>query len=402
MSVVHSMLQRATESQASRGLITSADSHDFKHLLGHPLVPYAGLEDLRMPSGSELRRSLEVAAREEMRHRALVASLREPVITTSLDGRITGFNAAAVALLGEPTVLYSQPIHTILPFVEAPDECAVPSNPWQGHITTCDGRRVDLEVSLTLLGPGGSLTSAAYVVHDVSHHAELNRMREQLLYSVAHELGGPLSILTTTLDLLQHEGASLTTEESAALLHTARGTALRLKRLMDDLLTAGSIRAGRFQVALRPTPLQAVMSEAIEAVLPHTARREQQVRVHAPRKSLLVHADARYLRQVLVNLLTNASKYSPDGTTIEVHATVPRRGQVAVEVADQGPGIPPELQSGLFDHFHRLEQHAGQPGTGLGLGIARGIVEAHGGRLELASEPGKGTRVSFTLRSTGR
>jgi PAS domain-containing protein len=139
VSVVHGMLQSVDESQAGPGLITSADDHDARNLFGYPLVPFAGLNGLRMLSGSELRRSLEVAAREEMRHRALVASLREPVITTSLDARITGFNAAAVALLGEPAVLYRQSIHTILPFVEAPQACADLNGLWQGHITTFDG-----------------------------------------------------------------------------------------------------------------------------------------------------------------------------------------------------------------------------------------------------------------------
>jgi signal transduction histidine kinase len=108
-------------------------------------------------------------------------------------------------------------------------------------------------------------------------------------------------------------------------------------------------------------------------------------------------ADARYAQQVLSNLLANASKYGPRTERIDVDAV--RDGRVIrVSVTDHGPGIPADQQADLFKRFYRLASTSAEPGVGLGLAIAKGVVEAHGGRMGVVSEAGKGTTVWFTLR----
>lgn len=226
-------------------------------------------------------------------------------------------------------------------------------------------------------------------------HIEVNRMREQLLYSVAHELRGPLGVLENALDILSEEYADLSTEEFAGITGSARRTAGRLRTLMEDLLSAGSIQAGRFRVDAACVPVADLVSEAIDLIAPQVDERHQTVEVSvAP--ALTVQADRRYTRQVLTNLLGNASRYGASGTPIRVSAE-PWDGQVRVAVEDHGPGIPKETQVHLFERFYRTRAEG--PGIGLGLAIAKGIVEAHGGRIGLDSEVGRGTTVWFTLPS---
>jgi signal transduction histidine kinase len=114
-----------------------------------------------------------------------------------------------------------------------------------------------------------------------------------------------------------------------------------------------------------------------------------------------VLADKRYARQVLTNLLANASKYSPEQSEIKVMAN-PNGNMVNISVIDQGPGIPPEQQAGLFERFYRVRSDTDAPGVGLGLAIAKGIVEAHGGSIGIDSALGSGTSVWFTLPKASR
>jgi signal transduction histidine kinase len=342
----------------------------------------------------------QVLASEEARHRALLAAIRTPIVSTTLDGRITGFNAAAVALFGSPARLYGRPIREVLPFVhDAPDPTVAEM---QGRLADATGRTVDLEVSRTLLnheGPGAG--SAVYVVHDISRHAEVNRLREQLLYSVAHELRGPLMVLDNALEILDDDHDTLSSQEFAQVLGSARRTARRMRTLMEDLLSAGSIQSGHFVVAPRPTNLRDIIDDALDIVQPAIDGRGQVLELDLAAEANAVLADRRYARQVLSNLLANASKYSPEQSAIHVLARA-AANMVRITVQDQGPGIPREQQAGLFERFYRVRANTDAPGVGLGLAIAKGIVEAHGGSIGIDTDAGTGTRVWFTLPAAGK
>jgi signal transduction histidine kinase len=271
-------------------------------------------------------------------------------------------------------------------------------------VADATGRTLDLEVSRTTLDDGPDGGYAVYVVHDISRHAEINRLREQLLYSVAHELRGPLMVLDNALEILDAEYDKLTAEEFGTVLGSARRTARRMRTLMEDLLSAGSIQSGHFVVAPRKTELRAIVDEALEIVEPAIGGRTQRVEIDLPHiddDGAWVLADQRYARQVLTNLLANASKYSPESSVIRVVAA-PKGGMMRICVEDRGAGIPPEQQAGLFERFYRVRSDTDAPGVGLGLAIAKGIVEAHGGSIGIDSEPGTGTRVWFTLPAVQR
>lgn len=339
-------------------------------------------------------------ATEETRHRRLFAALPQPVLVAGADGRITSFNAAALALFGTPARLRQQPVHEVLPFVPR-HELALPAElRWQGQLIDAAGRTVELEVHAAVLVEQPDEVDWVYLLHDISRHTELSQRREQHVYAVAHELRGPLMVIENALEMLNSDYATLTEVQSATLLGSAQRTARRLRTLMDDLLSTGSVRSGRFAVTLRPTELRVIVADALDIVSADLDSRGQRVDVRLPPEPVVVQADRRYARQALANLLANASKYSPEQSRISVSAAS-SGAIVRLDVIDRGRGIPREHHAGLFEPFYRIRWDNDEPGAGLGLAIAKGIVEAHNGTIGLESQPGGGTRVWFTLRAAG-
>ncbi|HZO28569.1 MAG TPA: ATP-binding protein [Chloroflexota bacterium] len=363
-----------------------------------PTIRESGLDPLAEEPERARHRAhptLKAIADAEERQRALFSALREPVLTTSAEGRITSFNPAARELLGDPIFLYGRPLDQILPFVDVSAEEGDGSR-WHGRITTPEGVARDVEVVRTRAASETFPLTDIYVIHDVTEHVELGRMREQLLYSVAHEVRGPIGVLDNVLDILAHEGEELAAGEQRQLARSARSTVARLHNVIESLLSAGSIQSGRFEVHPEPTWLSQIIDEAVQAAMPPIEARNQRVEQLVPPDDLRVMADGRYVCQLLWNLLSNASKYGPDGDLIRLRAEA-IEGHVRVTIEDHGPGIPIEQQHGLFGRFYRTQSGAQTEGIGLGLAIAKAIVDAHGGTIGVDSAPGEGTRVWFTL-----
>ena len=367
------------------------------------LMPLA--EQLEM-ARSSVKARMETIASAEARQREVFAALGQPIITTLANGRITGFNRATVDLLGESTPYLGCHIQEVLPFLDRPAQAVLPlpgSHPVEdpSTISYCRiegeaGRLIDLEVIRTRLAGEHLPPTDVYVLHDVSRHAELNRFREQLLYSVAHELRSPLTVLDNAVEMLATDYEEMSTGEFDRLMRLASRTVSRLRGLMEDLLSAGNIQSGRFQVHAVPARLSEVLGEALDELLPGVESRVQRVECSLEPPDVVVLADPRYLRRALINLLANASKYGPRGSTIRVGAVM-RDGRVRVSVEDEGPGIPPDQLAGVFERFYRVRANHEEPGVGLGLAIVKGIIEAHDGGIGVESEVGRGTTVWFTL-----
>lgn len=218
---------------------------------------------------------------------------------------------------------------------------------------------------------------------------------ERLLHDLAHELRTPLGILDGTLEMVASDYGNLSTRELDRLLASARAAAARMRVLLENLLSAGAIQAGGFRPTLQAADLGELVRAATATVTPTVAARGQRLEQDLA-CSATVRADPFWISLALTNLVTNASKYSPAGSTIRVRAQ-PRGDVVVVSVADQGPGIPIEDQPGVFDRYYRSAKTGGHPGIGLGLAIVKGIVEAHGGSIGIESGPQAGATVWFTL-----
>ena len=213
------------------------------------------------------------------------------------------------------------------------------------------------------------------------------------LSSVAHELRAPITALAAASEVLERDLQRFDGEQVRLMVRTIHVRALGLNALLDNLMCAGSISGGRFRVTPRATDLSAICVEAASAIEPMLSRRGQALRL--PRRALIVNADARRISQVVINLLVNASKFSPEGSTIEL--SFGSRGRfVRATVADRGRGFEGSARS-LFEAYTQGPGTVADRGVGLGLSIVRTIVEAHGGRVGARNRHGGGSRFWFEL-----
>ncbi len=227
----------------------------------------------------------------------------------------------------------------------------------------------------------------------VATYRELDRLKTELLSSVSHDLRGPLTNIKLAASSLVESNGSLSRKEQLQELRDIEEEADRLKDLLEHLLDLSRIDAGALRVDLQPVSLARIVQQLI-ASLQRTGFQFESLMPN----DLFVMADGRRLRQVLSNLLENAVKYSPDGGCITV-AAVERQGEVEISVSDQGVGILRHQWDRIFRPYQRAESGKAQgvAGNGLGLAICKGIVEAHGGRIWVESEPGAGSTFSFTV-----
>jgi two-component system, OmpR family, sensor histidine kinase KdpD len=218
------------------------------------------------------------------------------------------------------------------------------------------------------------------------------------LSAVAHELRATLSALATSSELLFEDLEALDRHQIRGMVSTIHRGALWLQGLVENMLCAASIEEGRFRVHPRPISLLDVVAEAHSLVRPLLERNNQRLRVSARGRLPHVRADGRRVGQVLVNLISNAVKYTGHGAVLDVTVTA-RSDEVCIAVADRGRGLPDGDGDRLFEPYYRTDwaNESGKEGLGLGLAIVKSIVEAHGGRVGAGNRRGGGARFWFTL-----
>jgi signal transduction histidine kinase len=221
--------------------------------------------------------------------------------------------------------------------------------------------------------------------------------RDQFLSIASHELRTPLTALLGYAMMLPRSIARDTGQVDKMTDRIVR-QALRLNTLIDQLLDVSRLQRGQFVVARRPVDLVALVNEVVDEVRATlSATSSHTLELTAPRDPLVVDSDAERLEQVLHNLLSNAIKYSPQGGRVQV-VVRPAATEAAIEVTDEGIGIPPDAQARLFEPFYRAPNVGGQAtGFGLGLYIVREIVERHGGYIAVDSTEGRGSTFRVVL-----
>ena len=256
-------------------------------------------------------------------------------------------------------------------------------------------RDIDVTVSPALLPLDGGQVGSVIVLHDVTAAMELDRAKDELIGMVSHELRTPLASLVGFTELLLDREFS--DAQRKQYLETMLKEGRRLTDLINDFLDLQGLEGGYKKLDLGPADLRAVIIRAIAADGDDPAR---QIELDLPSDLPLVIADTNAILQVLINMLSNARKYSPGGGPIDVRATV--IGEVVeVSIQDQGLGFPPDALPMLFNKFYRVANPDRRQiaGTGLGLAISRRIIEVHGGRVGAESAGlGLGSRFYFTLR----
>ena len=260
-----------------------------------------------------------------------------------------------------------------------------------------------LDISVTISpvrDAAGTIIGASAIARDVSAQEALTkealRIREEFISVAAHELRTPLTTLYARLQLIERRLGRTERDPAAVLrdLTLVRQAADRLKALIDRLLYLSRIRSGQLQLEREPTDV-AAMIESVTLMLAETSGRKITLHASPPLASYRAAVDGVRIEEVVVNLIDNAVKYSPSDTAIEVElASTPDAIRIAVR--DHGPGVRPEERTRIFEPFHRAPTTGG-PGVGLGLHIAREIVQLHGGTLTLESPVDGGSRFLVTI-----
>ncbi len=222
---------------------------------------------------------------------------------------------------------------------------------------------------------------------------ESERLRNSLLSAISHDLRTPLASLVGLADTLELTSPA-PTEQQLQISQAIRQSAIRMSALVSNLLDMARLEAGAVQLNRQWQPLEEVVGSAL--TICNQQLRNRPVQVDLPDHLPMLHLDSVLFERVLVNLLENAAKYTPDGTPITIAAHV-ERDQIVIHVDDRGPGLPPGKETSIFEKFERGNKESATPGVGLGLAICRAIVQAHGGAISGSNLAGGGARFTITL-----
>jgi signal transduction histidine kinase len=225
------------------------------------------------------------------------------------------------------------------------------------------------------------------------HVAELvSQAREQVLGVVAHDLRNPLNLIISSVDLLLNE--DLPAPRRTELLEVSLRAGRQMNRLIGDLLDTVRLNAGKLELDLEDVPVATIFRQAKDMFEPLAEGHHVHIET-VPADGVAVRADPLRVSQIVGNILGNAIKFTPENGHVTMRATA-NGNHVAIGISDTGPGIPPRDIEHLFDNFWQARRNDHR-GVGLGLAIAKGVVEAHGGRIWCDSTLGQGSTFSFTL-----
>jgi PAS domain S-box-containing protein len=353
-------------------------------------------------SHAAMRQALNELAQARDWLNNLVQSIVEGVILFDVGGRVTFFSQGAEGLLGwSSSEAMGRPIDDLVQMAEGGhlrEQTPPPGQQRQWEVTTRANRPLTLAVTSARLAPLNSEPAqTALVLRDITEEEAGRHLRAYFLASITHEFRTPLSTLSASLELLLSEDEALSAAEMRELLKPSYLSLLSLQTLIDNLLESSKIEAGRFTIRRQPMAFDQVIANARRIVQPLMERRRHDLLVHGVDGLPPIDADAAHLARVMVNLLTNAAKYSPIGEAIDVCGEL-LTDRVRIIVADRGPGIPTNERAQLFRRFVRLDDQTGeQYGSGLGLYVVKTTVEAHGGQVGVEERPGGGSRFWFEL-----
>lgn len=373
-------------------------------------------------------------SRADKRFRELLEAAPDAIIEVDREGRIVLLNLVTEKIFGySREELLGQSMDILLPDDLRPGHAAHRAHFWAHPVTrpmgmglVLHGRRkngstfpVEISLSPVKSEEGFRVTAIIRDVtdrrqtedrlralrEDYTRELELrnqeseraNRLKSEFLANMSHELRTPLHTVIGFSELLSEEMKGPLNADQKRFITHIHSDAQHLLSLINEILDLSKIEAGKVELRLEPLELGTLVEEAMVSIRPHCAAKSIRIESHiAP--DIVVQGDRVRARQILYNLLSNAVKFTPERGRIGLQATA-ADGFAQVSVIDTGIGIAAEDHESIFDKFHQVgSASAGtREGTGLGLPITRRLVEDHGGRIWLESEPGKGSRFTFTI-----
>jgi signal transduction histidine kinase len=358
------------------------------------------LDDMR----ARLLRLTDDLRQKQAEAEAIITGIVEGVFSVDRARRIRYLNPQAAAMLGvapEAAIgrFCGDVLHPLTPSEARPchDHCPIIHARFRGgarateHLLLAEDRRRTVVItSAPAMGE-----AQMQVMRDETEVEATRRLRDTILANISHEFRTPLSAQLASIELLLHQLPEMTTAQIGDLVLAQQRSTLRLMQLINNLLESARIEAGQDRIRQQPVAIDEVVEDALELTRPLLGQREQEAIVELPCPLPLVRGDARRLTQVFVNLLGNANKYAPAGSTITISGeTSPT--ELTLWVDDQGPGLPAGGQESWGRFVRSTASEPEQSGFGLGLSLVKSIVERHGGRVQ-ACNTGTGTRMSMTL-----
>jgi len=347
---------------------------------------------------------------EQQRVTTIINTMVDGIITTDIDGNIITNNQAVEQILG--TLLPPKigiPCCSVLSFHgenHSTGECKllkairdkVAISELKFLITTDIGAKKTISLKMTPMPVSrGHPEGAVFLIRDISDQEEMEKLQKELIAAISHELRAPLANISTIAETLLSEVLGPTSNENTRYLNNLMSQTKRLADFSDRILDVYKMETGQIKMQLQPAPINLLIDQVVvnwRSIISHNV----EVTL-LPGRSPWVWVDEKCFESVLHNLIENAVKYSPSQTKVEVIIEPPSQGFITCGVRDQGPGIDIEFQEKVFRRFYRINGGDSQKvyGHGLGLYIAKTLVEAMGGKLWVTSEIGKGSYFMFTV-----
>lgn len=363
---------------------------------------------------NQVRHDLERRLREKERqlldinrlHQRIIDMAGDGVVATDRQGRVVRINLAARHMLGlERQKARGKSLHDLF---HTEDECtdsctiveALRSNDNEVHSFHISVNGADRVLELTCRDLDGRDSGRVMVMRDITQRDLLERMKDEFISITSHELRTPLTAIRGSLGLVANDVLGPIPQEAHDVLDIALENADRLVRLVNDFLDMHRMETGNVALDLAEHRVDEIFAEVVRTMSP--VAESARISIVAVPTDVAVWADPSRLVQVLVNLVQNAVKFSPSGSTIELAAR-PRGQDVVVSVKDHGRGIPRDHLDHIFEPFHQVDASDSKDriGTGLGLAICRRIIDQHGGRIWVEQPHSGGSIFRFTVPKRG-
>lgn len=342
------------------------------------------------------------------RTRAILDSTSDAIVILNPSGTIENVNAAARSVLGyEPAELSRRDVSVLLDIAEGDGSFHDRIGLIDGSLRralfldrvacTKDGRQIPVDVALGLMQVPDGLHIVASI-RDISHRREIERIKDDFIATVSHELRTPLTSVVGSLGLLRGGAAGPLSDSATQLVEIAENNARRLIRLTNDILDLEKFGTGQMTLEFAPTNLVGILRQAADECEVSAQAKSVKIVMEARDAQLTIMGDRQRLLQVAANLLSNALRHTPPGSTVTIAVDVEHETVIA-RVCDEGTGVPEEYQDTIFDRFVQAPVSGSNSGSGLGLAIAREIIERHGGRIwvERTSQGGASFAIALDI-----
>lgn len=348
-------------------------------------------------------------SRSEKRLRAIIENVVDGILTIDRNGLINAFNPAAEKIfLYNTNDIIGKNINTIIPGLYYPDnpacfawQPATPDLDSTHHSHESEGLRQNgetfpVEVSITEMKLDDELMFVA-IIRDMTERNKIDRIKHDFVSTVNHELRTPLTSIKGSLTILSSEMLCNIPAQAREVLDIATRNSQRLAKLIDDILDIERIESGKITFNRKPVHIKNIIDDSIKSNIGYAREHATQFVVTEIAKDAVIFADADRLIQVMSNLLSNAAKFSPAESTVEI-SVIYEKSKVRINILDHGYGIPQSFRASIFEKFARADSSDNRKagGTGLGLAISKKIIDMHGGIIGF--EPNQnGTCFYFEL-----